>query len=930
MKLKKVFTRIIAGVCTVTLAASCMPAAMTVQAAAWDDASANVMIDKGGYKTEIFGTGTYDWIGGIDRYSKLPPATVYLTDNYKQTVGTVPTSDWASSIVFDKYSESLYAHPLAYRAASNGMQMANPAVQTTPSPIDSEPQVDSLLNDSTVELVVGGEGFSAKDAKVDKTTDWTYDIVMENESGSASLQTTMSKGSPYAYYKFNNVTPKISLGAGATDLVIYKNNNNQLGISVRNLEDGSTHYYGVYAPAGTTWTNAGGALTATLPGGKNYISVAALPDGSDGTFADYAQYAYNFITNTVVEWDYNEETSKVTTTYNFETTNMETGATGGDTIMALYPHQYRYLSEGDLAAYTYKTIRGTMKTIKGSSYETEMTYTGVLPVMPTLSSEQERGTLIEQISYYWDYYNNQALAWVVPTEYQYGGYDTYWMGKNFNRLSDVIMMSSVLDDNDETIQGWTNDMVSGLQGQLEYWFDPYQGYNNSDNYFYYHKDYGTMIGYASGYGSDFEVNDHHFHYGYWIKAAATVAMMDETDTWEDSYGGMVYELIDDIANLNRDGRSHNNIAGKSSTKYPFLRNFDIYEGHSWASGVANYEFDANDNMLDAKGGLSGGNNQESSTEAVNAWAALILWGEAVGDEEIRDLGVYLYTTEVAAIEDYYYDIHDEIFTDEYEDADGYNIQTVTRLFAGRYDHTAWWTEDPIEVTTISMLPMTGATLFLGKNKEKVKEVYDSISPTSKQWTEFVANEPQISANYGKDYMLTDPYTHQDILAEYYALYDPAAAMNQWSIENINNKQYIEFGDSRAHTYGYIQSMIEYGTPNLEITGSSPFSMVFEKDGVRTYTAYNASNEAERVYFSDDTYVDVSAGQFYTGPKMGDGANPDAGEADPTKATYKVEHYTENTNGEYVRANTDKKTGTIGTSVNAAERTYTGYTLDTSR
>ena len=62
-------------------------------------------------------------------------------------------------------------------------------------------------------------------------------------------------------------------------------------------------------------------------------------------------------------------------------------------------------------------------------------------------------------------------------------------------------------------------------------------------------------------------------------------------------------------------------------------------------------------MVDKKGGLSGGNNQESSSESVNAWSSLILWGEAVGDERIRDLGIYMYTTEIAAIEDYYYDVH---------------------------------------------------------------------------------------------------------------------------------------------------------------------------------------------------------------------------------------------------------------------------------
>ncbi len=53
------------------------------------------------------------------------------------------------------------------------------------------------------------------------------------------------------------------------------------------------------------------------------------------------------------------------------------------------------------------------------------------------------------------------------------------------------------------------------------------------------------------------------------------------------------------------------------------------------------------------------------------------------------------------------------FTKEYKDSNNYNIQTVTRLFGGKYDHTAWWTENPIEVTTITMLPISGANTLYG-------------------------------------------------------------------------------------------------------------------------------------------------------------------------------------------------------------------------
>ena len=844
------------------------------------DENNSVMIDKGGYKKEVFGVRTNDWgKTWTDRKDSLPTRTTYLTDNYKETVGTVPTNDWASSVVFDKYSESLYAHPLAYRAASNGMQMASPAVTSGTSYVDGEPTVESLLEDNTVELVIGGNNFSAKDAKVDKTTDWTYDILMENNASTSSIMATIGKGTPYAYYKFKNVEPTISLGAGGTDLAIYKNStsSNILGVSLKNREDGKTHYYLISALSGTTWVNAGGKLTAKMPTGKSYMSVAILPDGSDNAFELYKKYAFNFITDTKVEWKYLKNSSKVVTKYNVITKNMETGADGGDTIIALYPHQWRY-SNNKFTGYTYDTIRGTMKTVVGTSYSTKMQYNGIISALPVTKDEKTIGEIKNQLGYLYSYRKTKAdPKWICFLEGQYGGYDTYWVGKNLNTLSDAIWLADQFKDND--MKTMTNDMVEGVEDYLEFWFDPYRAYINGqykDDYFYYDEQYGTLIGYPTSYDSDKQLNDHHFHYGYWIKAAAAVAMKDPQ--WAKEWGGMVYEMIGDIANANRDGSSYNK---NSETRYPFLRNFDIYEGHSWASGVANYEFDEN-GVLAENGGLSGGNNQESSSESVNAWSSLILWGEAVGDERIRDLGIYMYTTEIAAIEDYYYDVHDEIFTKEYKDSNNYNIQTVTRLFGGKYDHTAWWTENPIEVTTITMLPISGATLYMGKYKEKVKAVVDSIGENSKQWTHFVNNKEQICATYGKGDMLTDPKTNQDVVAEYYAYYDPDAALAKVDLSDSGK---VENGESRAHTLAYITSLKEYGNQNFDITGSTPFSVVLEKNGVKTYVVENHTDKTQRTYFSDKTYVDVPANSVYAGGKSGDGENPNT---DDTQETTKPE------------------------------------------
>ena len=928
---KRALKKSIALCCSITMLATSIPfTAINIKAATGDffDENNSVMIDKGGYKKEVFGVRTDDWgVNWTDRKESLPPSKVYLTDNYKETVGTVPTNDWESSVVFDQYSESLYAHPLAYRAASNGMQMASPAVVDSTSYVDGEPTVESLLNDDTVEMVVGGENFSAKDAKVDKTTDWSYEIVMADNAGNSSMRSIIAKGTPYAYYTFDNVTPTISLGAGATDLAIVKNttSSNIIGVSLKNKKDGKIHYYMLAAPSGTTWINAGGKLTAKMPSGKNYMSVAILPDGSNEAFSLYEKYAFNFITDTKVQWEYLKNSSKVVTKYNVTTKNMENGSTGGDTIMALYPHQWRY-SNSKYTNYTYKTIRGTMKTIVGTSYVTEMQYNGILSSLPVTTDENTIGNIKQQLGYLYDYRKNKEdPKWICNLEGQYGGFDTYWIGKNLNTLSDAIWLSGQLDGDDADMKNITNEMVEGVENYLEFWFDPYQAYisgDNKDDYFYYDENYGTLIGYPSSYDSDKQVNDHHFHYGYWIKAAAAVAMKDPQ--WAKEWGGMVYEMIGDIANVNRDGKGYN---ANSPTKYPFLRNFDIYEGHSWASGVANYEYDENGELVDKKGGLSGGNNQESSSEAINAWASLILWGEAVGNTTIRDAGIYMYTTEIAAIEDYYYDVHNEIFTEKYKDAGNYNIQTVTRLFGGRYDHTAWWTENSIEVTTITMLPISGATLYMGKYKDKVKNVVDSIDENSNQWKHFVSNKEQICNNFNKVDMLTDPKTNQDVVAEYYAYYDPDGALARWDMSDSGK---VENGESRAHTLSYITSLQKYGNQDFSITGSEPLSLVLSKDGNKTYVAENHTDEVKRVYFTDNTYVDVPANSSYVGPKTGNGSNPNVDESELLGNTSKVnvEIYLENYEGtgyEKQEKQVSVKEGT--TSYTYEPENITGFTYD---
>ena len=109
--MRKKLSKVMALICVATITVTSMPYLSDSTKGATMDFSAensSVMVDKGGYKKEVYGVGTDDWgVTWTDRKNNLPTRTTYLTDNYKETVGTVPTNDWASSVLFYKYSLSL-------------------------------------------------------------------------------------------------------------------------------------------------------------------------------------------------------------------------------------------------------------------------------------------------------------------------------------------------------------------------------------------------------------------------------------------------------------------------------------------------------------------------------------------------------------------------------------------------------------------------------------------------------------------------------------------------------------------------------------------------------------------------------------------------------------------------------------------------------
>ncbi|MFE4175633.1 glycosyl hydrolase [Streptomyces sp. NPDC056909] len=678
----------------------------------------------------------------------------------------VPTNDWWSSLAFQRYGDNpystpMYGHPLTYQATAGGLQVGYP---TTPTVSGDGRQYEYAHK---ADLTLGLTGLNSPDTKADNWSDWT--VTPYWSDGARTLRTTIGHGLPFVYAKGTGGDARITTAAAPQ---VFADQGNVLGITV------AGHHYALFAPTGSDWSIAGSTLTAGL-GGRDYFSLAVLP--STDALATYRKYAYSFVTGSKVSWSADGGT--VRATYSLTTAPQEGTETG--TLQALYRHQWLHTTDA-LTPYTYVSSRGTMKVREGTSFTTSQQSAGVLPALPRSGGTDQarlRG------------YLNEVANAADPFS---GAVDTYWTGKALGKLAQLVPIAEQIG---ETA---TRDKLVGLlKGRLEQWFTA-----GGANEFSYDRNWKTLTGYPASYGSDTELNDHHFHYSYYVYAAAIVAQYDRAWAADSAWGGMVKTLVRDAANPSRD-----------DTAFPFLRGFDIYAGHSWASGHQ---------------GFAAGNNQESSSESTNLSAALILWGSATGDTQLRDLGSYLLTTESEAIGQYWFDADQAVFPSSF------GHDTVGMVWGSGGAYSTWWTANPEEIHGINALPLTGGSLHLSREKDAIRR-----------------NLAEMTRENGGPAV-----EWRDILWEFEALADPAAAKAKWDAGNAGYTP--EAGESRAHTYHWITTLDSLGAPDATVTGSIPTSAVFTKGGVRTYAAHNFDSVARTVTFSDGRTLNVPARSTATG------------------------------------------------------------------
>jgi endoglucanase Acf2 len=673
-------------------------------------------------------------------------------------VGAMPTNQWWSSLAFQPFSQNMFAHPLAMVCVPGGLAVSYPGASLTSSPAaimgsGVTKQGDLILGHSAIP--------DFPEALCDGYSDWFVSARFGTEA--AGMRASFGHGSPFVFCTYAGGDPVVRFAAKP---VVWSGTASSavLGVTVNG------HHYALFGPAGSTWTGLDTATFTNHPGAKRYFAVALLPDNSAATLALFQQFGYNHVTGTRVDWHLAGGT--LIADYRFEVTPMEGSATG--TLFTLYPHQWKYTT-APLTPMTYGSVRGTLKVGTGGGFQTRVPIQGVLPLLPK-QGIADRPRILAEL---------KLEADKPREEFK----DTYWEGKLLGRLATLsgVAEAAAAPDLQQLF-------IAEIKRRLENWLTASP--NEEAPLFYYNPAWGTLVGSKPAYGSDSSLNDHHFHYGYFIRAAGEVARLDPA--WAKKWQPMVNLLIRDIASPDR-----------ADPMFPHLRCFDKFAGHSWASGDANF---------------ADGNNQESSSESLNAWYGMILWGAASGDTVVRDTGIALFNTERTAVEEYWFDVSNTNFPTDFP------REALGMVWGGKGAFATWFSADIDCIHGINWLPFTPASLALGRSPAYVERNVARILAERKEGK-------NLNNGWG------------DLVAMFAALADPASSA---AYLTANPACKIEPGNTRAFMDHWIHTLDRLGRNDSLLTAEHPFHAVFQKSGRKTYVAYNYGAEPLTVTFSDGT------------------------------------------------------------------------------
>jgi len=451
-------------------------------------------------------------------------------------------------------------------------------------------------------------------------------------------------------------------GAGVADVRLVQGSPT---ISVKALKDVKLTGSGAFTAVGSAWQATLGATVFGLTGDvKVSGSDVTLASGQTGVFfvppttgmtvADLASKA-RAVTGTDVTYEIG--TNDVTTTIRY--------AAGGPAMVVSMPHHEGSLVSKGQSLGSYDSVYGKLELYATETLVWRAKRWDIRTALDLskLSSDQ-KAKLATQVA------ADVASSKPYPE-------DSYFGGKGLYRDAMLMEIAKAVGANDAA-----KTVKDRLTTALQRWTEPKGADARATECFVYDATYHGMIGLKASFGSD-EYNDHHFHYGYFLYAAGVLCADDS------ALAAKLAPVMDLLAA---------DIASPTDTGFfPQWRPFDAYASHSWASGTSPF---------------ADGNNQESSSEAVNAWAGLALWARARGDKAMEQQATWMHSLEAQTALAYWLAPDMSAFP-------GFQHHIVGIGFGAKRDYATWFSPDPTAILTIQVLPASPSAGYLAASPDRV-------------------------------------------------------------------------------------------------------------------------------------------------------------------------------------------------------------------
>ncbi|ASZ13836.1 discoidin domain-containing protein [Chitinophaga pendula] len=605
------------------------------------------------------------------------------------------------------------------------------------------------------------------------TGDGNLDNISLNTSGRYVRLQLAERGTIFAYSLW-----EMSVLNGNTVLSVNKPiqvSSVQAPFAAANVNDGNT---------GTRWASDGSQqerLVLNTNNGNTYFVISALPAPQQLT--TYETYAFNRPVNTQVTYDYNAGAGKVYVNWNVTTANLK-GQPAGPTIQGFLPHLYQNTTHSvAFMPYDYVSPRGKLRTATGNSFAFTYNFNGILPnyTAPYRNAADASP------------YNANAMFDLLTKfskKQGYGG-DTYWGGKDLVNYAKYTLMAKEL--NHQSYQALKTKTREALVNWLTY--TP----GEQEKFFARYDRWGAIVGFNESYGSA-QFTDNHFHYGYLILACALYGMTDPDFVTQ--YKDMIKLVAKQYANWDR-----------NDNFLPFFRTFDPWIGHSYAGGTSS----------------STGNNQESTSEAMQSWIGLFLFGDLIDDEAIRDAGAFGYISEAYATLEYWFDWKERNLPPAY----AHNVVGI--LSNQGFAYGTYFSASPVHIHGIQYLPVNPGFRYLAIDSTWAKREYSDM-----------LRESAAIDGHTSELDFGDDWAH--VALGFRQLFDPRY-VTAFMAANLQlppaNPKYIMDYEVAGMTYYYAHANQNLGAFSNNFRTNFPSSSVFERNGNFSYAvAYNPTGAAK--------------------------------------------------------------------------------------